>query len=71
MKTAMLQMILLPASRTSWVLIENDNITGDDNPNRLMGGDGNDELTGAGGADTLMGGDGRDTLNGDADAAIR
>ena len=46
---------------------EDDMITGDTNPNRLMGGDGDDTLTGGdetAGGDTLMGGEGRDTLSG-------
>ena len=43
---------------------KDDSLTGDGNPNVLMGGGGKDTLTGNGGNDTLMGGDGDDTLTG-------
>ena len=47
----------------SW---QNDTLTGNNQANRLMGGDGNDILTGGAGEDTLMGGDGNDILTGGA-----
>ncbi|MCX7374503.1 MAG: hypothetical protein NTW56_19070 [Alphaproteobacteria bacterium] len=43
-----------------------DNLTGNNNANMLVGGEGNDQLTGLGGNDTLMGGDGTERMNGGA-----
>ena len=43
-----------------------DWLTGDDDPNRLLGGAGDDRLEGGADADTLNGGAGADTLNGGA-----
>ncbi len=40
----------------------NDTLTGNNNYNRLEGGDGNDTLSGLGGLDVLLGEDGDDTL---------
>lgn len=41
-----------------------DDITGDNNANRLYGENGNDTLNGAGGNDRILGGEGNDTING-------
>ena len=41
-----------------------DNITGDDNANKLEGRNGTDTISGAGGNDLIYGGDGSDTLSG-------
>jgi len=41
-----------------------DTITGDTNPNYLIGGAGNDTIVGGAGNDTLFGGDGTDSLSG-------
>jgi Ca2+-binding RTX toxin-like protein len=43
---------------------EDDDITGDDGPNRLFGIGGNDSLSGLGGNDLLVAGTGTDTLDG-------
>ena len=43
---------------------QKDSLTGDANPNVLMGMGGDDTLTGGAGNDKLYGGDGADTLNG-------
>ena len=41
---------------------QGDELTGNAQANKLMGGDGNDKMTGDAGDDTLMGGDGNDML---------
>jgi Ca2+-binding RTX toxin-like protein len=43
-----------------------DTLTGDDNANKIAGGDGNDVINGGGGADKITGGIGDDVLNGGA-----
>ena len=47
--------------------VYNDELTGDNGPNRLEGGDGDDELRGSDGNDQIFGGGGNDLLEGGED----